>query len=135
VGHVTNRKAFRDADVNEPLFRLYTLLVATELTIKDSLNSYPHSHDLRSLIETHIGSQLPAGLAAQLTALERALSALRCTHKGSSSPVLPTVYPGIRYVRLERDGFQGETRDQQVADALLHALGLIRELATNGIVL
>lgn len=48
--HSTNQRAFRDGDMNEPFFRLYTLLVAIEIALKDRLPQFTHGHDLSTLV-------------------------------------------------------------------------------------
>ncbi|MDI1447232.1 hypothetical protein [Polyangium sp. 6x1] len=133
--HTTNRRAFRDADVSEPLFRLYTLLVATELALKDALGTYAMTHDLESLAKQHLGAGLSSALEAQLTALQTSLGALVCTHRGVQSPVDPTKYPGLRYLQLHADGFAGGSQTADVVQALNDAMVLIEELRLAGVIL
>ena len=133
VAHLTNIKAFVNADANEPLFRLYAWLCAVEIAMKDAANSYPLSHDLQSLAGNVFGpGTIPAGVQAALTQLTSALSTLLCTFNGQSSPVYPPKYPGIRYLRLQKDGFVPGTTDADVVAAMQHAEDLVDELRRSG---
>jgi hypothetical protein len=136
--HTTNRKAFgrrdeRDGrDGDEPLLRLYTLLVALELTLKDRAGSYPLSHDIDALVQPLITPEA-ANLQATLNAFMGSLSALRCTFNGQDAPVHPKKYPGLRYLRFAKDGFAGGSRDAAVMQALRDAEQLVDELKRIGI--
>jgi hypothetical protein len=132
VPHATNRAAFRDANASEPLFRLYTLLVAAELALKDAAGAYPHKHDLSLLAALHFGT-VPSGLSAQLTALDKALGALACTFHNAPAPVDPKQYRGLRYLRLARDGFIGGSTDADVNQALADARAFVAELGKAGV--
>ena len=133
--HTTNRRAFRDADATEPLFRLYTLLVATELALKDALGQYSLTHDFEKLAKQHFGAAISSTLDAQLATLQKSLSALICTFKGVGAPLDPAKYPGLRYLRLDADGSVGGTADADVVQALADATQLVEELRMIGVTL
>lgn len=136
VYHATNIKAFLQADSNEPLLRLYTLLVASELALKDASGKYPMKHDFQLLAENFWGGgNVPGGVQSVLTSLHAALGALRCTLNGNDAPVSPEKYPGIRYIRLARDGFANGTADGAVQAANVLAQDLVRELKAAGVAL
>lgn len=125
--HTINRCAFRDCDASEPSFRLYTLLVAIELALKDRLSPYKSGHDLHRLAGFAV-SPMPAGLSAQLTGLTACLGSLLCTSlQGTQVPVDPANYPVIRYVRHDKD-FPGSTTENLVQQALAAARQLVQEL-------
>jgi hypothetical protein len=134
VQHATNQRAFRDCDSKEPFFRLYTLLVATEIAMKNRLPTFEHGHDLASLIPKAV-TGMSAGLQAQLTSLDAALRALICTHRGARSGLNPTQYPGLRYLRHEKDGFVGDSSEAAIAQALRDAEQLVEELRRVGVTL
>ena len=132
--HSTNTRAFLYADTNEPLFRLYTLLVASELALKDACQKYPMKHDLQLLCDTlWTGGTVPTGVQSVLTSLHVALGALRCTFNGADAPVKPDIYPGVRYVRLSRDGFLNGTPDGNVQAANQLAKDFVQELKAAGV--
>ena len=63
VAHSINRKAFANCDTTQPFFRLYTLLVAIELALKDGAPKHQKGHDLEVLARAAL-QPLPAGLSA-----------------------------------------------------------------------
>jgi len=130
--HVTNRAAFRDCDATDPCFRLYTLLVAIELALKDALVTFPNGHDLARLVSQGMPS-IPSGLQAQLTSLDSSLRLLICTDRGSAIPLNPAKYPGIRYLRHANDGHVGGTQNADVIQALRDAKQLVTELRSAGV--
>lgn len=136
VSHTTNIKAFLQVDSNESFLRLYTLLVAAELALKDASGKYPMKHDFQLLAENFWGGgNIPSGVQSVLTSLYAALAALRCTFNGSDAPIRPEMYPGIRYIRLARDGFVNGTADGAVQAANQLAQDLVRELKAAGVAL
>jgi hypothetical protein len=130
--HATNQRAFRDCDVSEPFFRLYTLIVAMELAVKNKMTTFAHGHDFSMLIPQALPT-LPSGLQSQLTVLDASLRVLICTFHGSRAPVNPAFYPGIRYLRHEKDGFTGDSSDASILQALRDAEQLANELKRAGI--
>jgi hypothetical protein len=135
MGHAINRRAFRDADVTEPFFRLYTLLVAVELALKDAIGTHPMTHDLDALVKQHLGANTSSSLEAQLTTLQLSLSALVCTVKGTQASVRANKYPDLRYLQHSADGFANGSTSADVSAALADTHGLITELAMCGVVL
>ena len=132
--HSTNQRAFRDGDINEPFYRLYTLLVAIEIALKDRLPHFAHGHELAALVPQVI-PLVPSGLQSQLTALDTSLRALICTFHGARVQVNPAVYPGIRYLRHVKDGFAGDSSDADIAQALSDCRQLVEELKLAGVTL
>lgn len=132
--HTTNIRAFRDADVGVPVFRLYTLLVAAELRLKDATARYLHTHDLDVLVNNVFRAGVPAALQSTLTNLQNTLAVLHCTRKGASVPVDPAVYPGLRYTRFQVDGFADPgSPDADVQRALQAANDFVAELRNAGV--
>lgn len=132
VAHIRNRTAFRDCDATSPLFRLYSLLIATELALKDHLSAYTGNHDLQ-LLAGRAFSPMPSGLSAQLTALSQQLGRLNCTSTaGVAVPINPQIYPGLRYLRHDAD-YAGGASDSEITQALRGAEALARELAIAGL--
>jgi hypothetical protein len=132
VPHTTNRAAFRDCDASNPCFRLYTLLVAIEFALKDSLATFPNGHDLTKLVP-QVVTEMPNGLQAQLTSLDGSLRLLICTYKGSPVPVTAANYPTMRYLRHASDGHMGQTKDADIVQALNDAQQLLIELKRAGV--
>ena len=132
VAHTTNQRAFRDCDVSVPFLRLYTLLVAVELALKDRAPAHGSGHDLQKL--AHLaGIQMSPGLSAQLTALARSMGVLVCTsQQGTRTPVNSASYPGLRYLRHEAD-FPGDSKPADIGGALNAARQLIDELRLVGV--
>ena len=134
MGHGTNLRAFRDCDAREPFFRLYTLLVAIEIVLKDHAPSHVGGHDLQRLAHAAL-TNVPAGLSVQITTLSRCLALLACTSlNGKAAPINPTKYPAIRYLRHEAD-FPGETKPVDIAAALNAARQVVEELKLVGVIL
>jgi hypothetical protein len=132
VVHATNLRAFRDCDVSEPFFRLYTLLVAVELALKDHAAQHTPGHDLHALTQRAL-MQIPASVDAQLTALTQSLSKLACTSRqGARVTINSAKYPDLRYIRLDAD-FPGDCSCQDVQDTLNIAHQLVKELAAAGV--
>jgi hypothetical protein len=132
VAHTTNLRAFRDCDAQEPFFRLYTLLVAVELVLKDRAPAHSGGHDLQRLAQRAL-TPIPAGLSVQLTALAKSLGVLVCTSlKGSRVPLDPAKFPELRYLRHEAD-FPGDTKSTEIIDALNAAQQLVKELKLAGV--
>jgi hypothetical protein len=132
VPHTINRSAFRDCDTSEPFFRLYTLLVAIELALKDQLSQFQSGHDLHRLAG-FVVVPMPPGLSAQLTGLTACLGLLFCTsQQGLQVPVDSAKYPGLRYIRHDRD-FPGATNEANVKQALDAARQLVQELRLAGV--
>ena len=133
MAHTTNRAAFRSGTPTSPFLRLYTLLTGVEIALKDH-RDWSGGHDLRVLAVRAL-DPLPAGVTAQLTVLERCLSALTCTARdGSAAPIDPSRYPGLRYLRHDTD-FPGTTSVDQLATALIAAQHLADELVRAGVAL
>lgn len=132
MAHATNIRAFRDCNSAEPFFRLYTLLVAIELALKDVCTPHVGGHDLHRIVQRAFPA-VSAGLSAQLTTLQRTLGILVCTDlRGSRSSVDPTKYPDLRYLRHEVD-YPGDSKPTDILDALDAARQVVRELKTAGV--
>jgi hypothetical protein len=132
VPHTTNRSAFRDCDASEPSFRLYTLLVAIELALKDKISPFRSGHDLHRLAGFAVTPMSP-GLSTQLTGLTACLGVLLCTSlQGLQVPIDPANYPGLRYIRHDRD-FPGASSETSVKQALDTARQLVQELRLAGV--
>ncbi len=130
--HDTNRKAFASLDNKATFLRLYSLLVAVELSLKDKAGQYPMSHDLDALAQQALGT-ISAALQATLTNLTKAIGGLQCTYKGQGAPVSPAIYPGIRYVRHQADWGGSGTSDQDLEHALRQANAFVEELRRSGV--
>src|SRR4051812_19389412 len=116
--HTTNRNAFRDCNVTQPFFRLYTYLVAIELTLKDLLPAFVGNHDIEQLAQRNFSS-MPSGLQAQLVTVFSSLRVLACTAPdGTRATVRPNKYPDLRYLRHEQDGFVGDSKSSDIEQAL-----------------
>lgn len=129
--HKFNRAVFFNVDGSSPLLRLYARLVALELTLKDEdPSNYARRHNVVQMVKD-LSSKLGAGAAAMANladGLDRALAALHCTAKnGTAAQVSSAVYPGVRYLRHERD-FPGATTDTDLADAVQALEALLLEL-------
>jgi hypothetical protein len=134
--HTTNRDAFLRCDATQPFFRLYTLLVALELALKDRSASFADSHDLDALAKRAAAAGWTSDLQAVLTTFEQSLSKLRCTLKtGTGGGINPKIYPGLRYLRLAKDGFIDGSDEAIVAQALSDAQTLVSELKKLGVIL
>jgi hypothetical protein len=85
---------------NHVLVRLYSVLVAMELALKDAnraiAGTWSSGHDVPTMMSAY-----DAALGGSLGV---ALSQLRCTDKfGNTAPVATSNYPHIRYLRHETD--------------------------------
>jgi hypothetical protein len=131
--HSTNRTAFLSCSASDPLLRLYTLLIALELTLKDHIGLFSDGHDLDALVQRMVPP--PAGdLQAALGTFERSLGKLRCTSKGGGGVLVNSkVYPGIRYLRFVKDGFTDGSPDADVEQTLADANQLMVELRRVGV--
>ena len=128
--HTTNRTAFLQCDATEPLFRLYTLLVAVELALKDHTGAFGHAHDIDALALPLVSSNLQG----VLNALEGTLKKLRCTHKnGTGVHTNLKKYPDLRYLRLTKDGFADGSHEADIMAALADAKQLVNELKLAGV--
>jgi hypothetical protein len=128
--HRFNRAIFFKVDGAAPLLRLYTRLVALELTLKDAeARNYNHGHDIVSMVQ----DRGDAALSVLANALRAALAALHCTDRsGKHATVVPAVYPGVRYLLHESD-FPGKTTDADITAALQALEDLLSELGRHGV--
>ena len=131
--HKTNRKAFYDIDAGHRLFRLYSRLVALELTLKDhDPANRKKEHDIGGMVAE---LKLPgrAALTPLTVALGSALNALWCTMRnGTAGPIDLKFYPGVRYLRHETD-FAGGSKDTDLDKAIQALEALWKELRHQGI--
>lgn len=94
--HSTNRAAFLSCNVSDPLLRLYTLLIAVELALKDHLGLFRDGHDIDALVNRMVPPPA-SNLQAAVSTFENSLNKLRCPWKdGSGVPVNSKGYPGLR---------------------------------------
>lgn len=134
-------------EMNAPLIRLYDLLVATELALKDSLPQWEKGHKIRDLVgkvhsnpirvDTRTDQTAPdlqAGIISLVAQVNDKMKNLNCTARdGSSASVDPDNYPGIRYVHFKTDFPADGTDDTQINNILDIVKDLHTELRKEGI--
>jgi len=128
--HTINIQAYMSAGKspeNEPLVRLYCLLVATEISLKDLLPSWLIGHNIEDLLQKACDakdaeSTPPVNrscINSLVIQLNSELVKLSCTGKeGVAKFIKPSNYPEIRYVHFSLD-FPESNTDNTVINGII----------------
>jgi hypothetical protein len=132
-GHLTNRRAFAEIDSREPFVKLYSKLVALELTLKDhDPANFLKQHDVCDMATTTFSGS--SGVAAAAATLSGDLATLWCSDRyGQPSQVRSSKYPDLRYVRTASDFPHPSSTQAEITVALGALDVLVEELRKEGL--